>query len=79
MHGYQHLYESKCKDDYLGHGGYTEFSGFSYEDQYKKYGGGNKHITHHPAAMTRPEFLADSTSLSHPYPSYKAGIYNQTS
>jgi len=36
MHGYQHLYEAKCEEDYLGHGGNTEFSGFSYENQLKK-------------------------------------------
>jgi len=36
MHGYQHLYENKCVGDYLGLGGYTEFSGCSYEDQFKK-------------------------------------------
>ncbi len=37
MHGYEHLYDKKCKKtDYLGHGGYTEFVGDPYELQYQK-------------------------------------------
>ena len=36
MHGYEHLYSPNCKGDYLGHGGNTEFVGFSYENQFKK-------------------------------------------
>jgi len=37
MHGYEHLYEkSSKKNDYLGHGGNTEFAGHTYEHQLKK-------------------------------------------
>ncbi len=37
MHGYEHLYDKNSKkDDYLGHGGNTEFAGHTYEDQLRK-------------------------------------------
>tara|TARA_Y100000590_G_C15480078_1_gene923624 strand:- start:105 stop:842 length:738 start_codon:yes stop_codon:yes gene_type:complete len=37
MHGYEHLYDMKCKKiDYLEHGGRSEFVGHSYETQLKK-------------------------------------------
>ena len=37
MHGYEHLYDFKCKKiDYLGLGGSTEFVGHPYETQLKK-------------------------------------------
>lgn len=41
MHGYEHLYEIYCKkNDYLGHGGNSEFVGLSYDDQLKKLSSG---------------------------------------
>tara|TARA_B100000427_G_C15435890_1_gene562942 strand:+ start:144 stop:908 length:765 start_codon:yes stop_codon:yes gene_type:complete len=36
MHGYQHLYDKTCKNDYLKHGGNTEFAGLSYEEQFER-------------------------------------------
>ena len=36
IHGYQHLYDSDCKNDYLGHGGKTEFANHSFETQLNK-------------------------------------------
>ncbi len=37
MHGYEHLYHKNSKkNDYLGHGGNTEFVGDSYDEQFKK-------------------------------------------
>ena len=36
IHGYQHIYSSNCKGDYLGLGGNTEFAGYSYEEQFRK-------------------------------------------
>jgi predicted deacetylase len=36
MHGYQHIYSCMSNNDYLNHGGNTEFSGFSYQNQLKK-------------------------------------------
>ena len=41
MHGNNHVYDSICpKNDYLGHGGNTEFCGHSYENQFKKISNG---------------------------------------
>ena len=36
IHGYQHIYSSNCKGDYLGLGGNTEFAGYSYEEQFRR-------------------------------------------
>ena len=36
IHGYQHIYSSNCKKDYLGLGGNTEFAGYPYEEQFRK-------------------------------------------
>ena len=36
IHGYQHIYSSNCKGDYLGFGGNTEFAGYSYEEQFRR-------------------------------------------
>ena len=37
MHGYEHLYDQYCKkNDYLGHGGRSEFVGHSFDEQLKK-------------------------------------------
>lgn len=36
MHGYEHVYDKDCKNDYLGHGGDTEFANHPYEVQLNK-------------------------------------------
>jgi predicted deacetylase len=36
MHGYQHIYSTMSNNDYLNHGGNTEFSGYSYLNQLQK-------------------------------------------
>ena len=36
MHGYQHIYSSISHNDYLNHGGNTEFSGYPYKNQLHK-------------------------------------------
>lgn len=36
MHGYQHVYSRQSNNDYLNHGGFTEFSGYSYRNQLQK-------------------------------------------
>jgi predicted deacetylase len=36
MHGYQHIYSSVSNKDYLNHGGFTEFAGYSYRVQLQK-------------------------------------------
>tara|TARA_Y100000590_G_scaffold342833_1_gene391570 strand:- start:2007 stop:2756 length:750 start_codon:yes stop_codon:yes gene_type:complete len=42
MHGYQHLYEENCKNDYLGFGGKTEFANLSYDVQLERVDSGIK-------------------------------------
>lgn len=36
IHGYQHIYSAMSNNDYLNHGGNTEFSGYSYQNQLQK-------------------------------------------
>lgn len=36
IHGYQHIYSTMSNNDYLNHGGNTEFSGYSYLNQLQK-------------------------------------------
>jgi predicted deacetylase len=36
IHGYQHIYSVMSNNDYLKHGGNTEFSGYSYQNQLQK-------------------------------------------
>lgn len=36
MHGYEHIYDSSCKNDYLRHSGKTEFAGHEYKIQFER-------------------------------------------